>query len=274
MVCHGVAQFARIDAAHREHERRRLRNALFVAVVHRCARTVGDVAVARTVDDALGENRFATLLRVDDYALHGVALHDDVGCEGVHQQVDAALLDNLECQMLRTFGVNHREADVERTCAVVRSQSLCLQTLDELQRQTLDDDVAFASEEAEQRQTDGHVAAEDAAALDKHYFGAFLQGGCLCSHKSRRTCAYDEYVYFGANRNFGCRNRNGFHIIKILESLKFLRSLNFSFIRGMLRWRAVPSVLRLHRPATVSRPLRVRCGQPFRQPRRVPCRWT
>ena len=85
MVGHGVAQFARIDSAHRKHERRRLRDALFVAVVHRCPRTVGDVAVARTVDDAFGENRFAPLFGVDDYAFDGVALHDDVGCEGVHQ---------------------------------------------------------------------------------------------------------------------------------------------------------------------------------------------
>ena len=50
--------------------------------------------------------------------------------------------------MFRSLGVDHRKADVERTCTVVRSQPLLLQTLDELQRQTLDDDVAFAPEES------------------------------------------------------------------------------------------------------------------------------
>ena len=93
-----------------------------------------------------------------------------------------------------SLGVDHRKADVERTCTVVRSQPLLLQTLDELQRQTLDDDVAFAPEESEQRQTDGHVAAQETAALDEHYFGAFLQSSRLGCHKSRRACAHDQDI--------------------------------------------------------------------------------
>ena len=227
MVGHGVAQFARIDSAHRKHERRRLRDALFVAVVHRCACTVGDVAVARTVDDALGENRFAPLFGVNDYAFDGVALHDDVGCEGVHQQVDAALLDNLECQMFRSLGVDHRKADVERTCTVVRSQPLLLQTLDELQRQTLDDDVAFAPEESEQRQTDGHVAAQETAALDEHYFGAFLQSSRLGCHKSRRACAHDQDIHLRTHRNPPGRFFNLFHFrYRLMFYLEFI--LHFS----------------------------------------------
>ena len=106
--------------------------------------------------------------------------------------------------MFRSLGVDHRKADVERTCTVVRSQPLLLQTLDELQRQTLDDDVAFAPEESEQRQTDGHVAAQETAALDEHYAQAVARSR-LGGHDAGGAAAHDQNVHLGADGDVACR---------------------------------------------------------------------
>ena len=116
---------------------------------------------------------------------------------------------------------------------MVRSQPLLLQTLDELQRQTLDDDVAFAPEESEQRQTDGHVAAQETAALDEHYFGAFLQSSRLGCHKSRRACAHDQDIHLRTHRNPPGRFFNLFHFrYRLMFYFEFI--LHFSR-HGMAR---------------------------------------
>jgi hypothetical protein len=74
------------------------------------------------------------------------------------------------------------------------------EAVDEFLREALDDLVLLLAEEAEHREADGHVAAEEAAAFDEAdaetVFGRGERGG-----EAGGAAADDEDVVFGAHRD-------------------------------------------------------------------------
>lgn len=136
----------------------------------------------RTVDDRLGEDRLASRLALDDDAFDGIAVFNDVGAEYVQQHFDADLLQHLQRHGLRLFGVDDRQAHMELAGTVFAGGAPRTQAVDEELGQSFDNLVALASEVAQNRQTDGQVAAQIAAAFDQHDAQALA---------CRRTCGHD-----------------------------------------------------------------------------------
>ena len=105
------------------------------------------------------------------------------------------------------------------------------QAVDEELGQSFDNLVALASEITQNRQTDGQVAAQLAAAFDQHDAQA-LACRRTCGHDARRAAAHDEHVHFGANRNLPPEFRNRFFLIcHICNVLRFI--LRFWVFRGV-----------------------------------------
>ena len=103
----------------------------------------------------------------------------------------------------------------------------CTQPVDEVLGQALDDLRSLVSQESEYRQADRKVAAQKTAALDEHYFGAFLQSSRLGCHKSRRACAHDQDIPLRTHRNPPGRFFNLFHFrYRLMFYLEFI--LHFS----------------------------------------------
>ena len=96
-----------VHAADLEHQRGGLHRAVGLAALDvGGAGLGGDVAIARAVDDHLGEHGFAAGFALEDDAAQRVALHDDVGGEGVEAQADARLLEQLQVDGLEALGVD------------------------------------------------------------------------------------------------------------------------------------------------------------------------
>ena len=111
--------------------RRGLHAAVGIALAALDARTAGHVAVARTVDDRLGEDRLASRLALDDDAFDGIAVFNDVGAEYVQQHFDADLLQHLQRHGLRLFGVDDRQAHMELAGTVFAGGAPRTQAVDE-----------------------------------------------------------------------------------------------------------------------------------------------
>lgn len=186
---------------------------------------------ARTVDDRLGEDRLASRLALDDDAFDGVAVFNDIHAEDVHQHLDADLLQHLQRHGLRLFGVDDRQAHMELAGTVFAGGAPRTQAVDEELGQSFDNLVALASEITQNRQTDGQVAAQIAAAFDQHDAQA-LACRRTCGHDARGAAAHDEHVHFGANRNLPPEFRNRFFLIcHICNVLRFI--LRFWVFRGV-----------------------------------------
>ena len=147
MVGHGIAQFARIHPAHGKHERRGLGDAFFVSVGHGRTGAIGYVAVAGAVHDGLGQDGLPALLGLDDDALDGIPLLDDIGTENIHQHLDAGFFHDLPGEAFGTFGINHGQAHVQRAGAVMGGLAALAQAFHEAQGESLDNLVSLAAQE-------------------------------------------------------------------------------------------------------------------------------
>ena len=198
-----VAQPLHVDTLHAEHQRRGLHAAFGVALAALHARAEGHVAVARAVDDRFGQDRFAARLALDDDALHRIPLADRIGEKGVKQYLDALLLHDFERRALDLLLVDDRQAHVVLAGAVFARRAACTQPVDEPLRRPLDDLVALAAQETENRQTDRKVAAQKTAALDEHYAQAVARSR-LGGHDAGGAAAHDQNVRLGADGNVAC----------------------------------------------------------------------
>ena len=145
----------------------------------------------------LAEDRAAAALALGDDAADRVAVHHDARAEGIEQHVDAGFGQHFERHRLHRFRLDEGDAHVQRAGPML-ARAVCApwQTVDEFLRQALDDLVALLAEEAQHRQADRHVAADEAAAFDQAHpqpvFGGGKGGG-----KAGRTAADDENVVLG-----------------------------------------------------------------------------
>ena len=88
--------------------------------------------------------------------------------------------------------------------AVFARRAACTQPVDEPLRRPLDDLVALAAQETENRQADRKVAAQKTAALDEHYAQAVARSR-LGGHDAGGAAAHDQNVHLGADGDVACR---------------------------------------------------------------------
>ena len=217
------AQSVRIDATEAKHQRRRLHAALFVALLRRHAGAIGDVGVAGAVDHDLGEQRLPAALAFRDDAADAVAVHHHPGKEGVEQDIDAGFRQHLQRHGLHRFRLDQRDAHMQRTRTMLAgSVTLPAQALDELLRQPVDDLVALLTEEAEHRQPDRHVAADEAAAFDHADAQAILAGRKCCGEARGAAADYEHVILsgdgYGAGRFLDGAGSGGRHFGYLVKS--------------------------------------------------------
>ena len=213
MVSHGIAEFPAVHASHGEHECRRLRDTLFIAIIHLGPCTVQNVAVSGTVHDGLGEYHFPALLGVNNHALALVAFHNHVSSKDIEQHFHAAFFHYLPREVLGSLRVHHCKAHVQRTFSVMCGLASFSESLHETQRQTFDYFIALAAQEAEKRKADGHVASKIASAVNEHDLGSLYKCCSLGSHNSGRAGTDYEDVNFLTYRKFLRRFQISFHFV-------------------------------------------------------------
>ena len=200
MVCYSITKFPAVNSSHGEHECRRLRNTLVVSVFHFGSGAVKDVAVTSTVDDALGVDYFPAFLGVDDYSLTFIAFHNYVSSKYIKEYLNIVFIHDFPSESFGSFRIHHGQADMQRTCSMVCSLSPFAESFHKTERQAFDDFIAFASQETEEWQTDGHVSAQVASAVDQHDFGSLYKCSRLSSHNSGRTGAHHEDIHLSTYR--------------------------------------------------------------------------
>ena len=139
----------------------------------------------------------AAALALGDDAADRVAVHHGAGKERVEEHVDARLCQHLQRHGLHRFRLDERDAHVQRAGPMLAGAvALLAQPVDEFLRQAVDDLIALLAEEAQHRQADRHVAADEAAAFDQAYAQAVFGGGKR-GGKAGWAAADDEHVVLG-----------------------------------------------------------------------------
>ena len=173
---------------------------------------IEDVAVARAVDDLLGEDRLLALLGLEDDAHDLVALLDDVHAPAVEEHVDLLLGDHHVHQVLRALGVDRRLPVDLLNLLRTRLADIAAQgnrAIGELLRETARDQApALAFEtlrgaEHDQDHAVGEESAQRAIALDKGDLRTRAGGGNRGGESGGATANHDD-VRLVENRNLPC----------------------------------------------------------------------
>ena len=192
------AELLGVHAGDAEHQRGRLHAALLVALFARDAGAVGDIRIASAIDDDLAQHGLAAAFALGDDAADRVAVHHDTRAGQMERHVHLGLEEHLQRDVLHRLRLDERDAHVQRAPAMLAGAVHQAQPVDEFLRQTLDDLVFLLAEETKHRQSDGHVAADEAAALDQPDVEPVLGSGER-GDESGRAAADDEHVVFGAD---------------------------------------------------------------------------